>query len=435
MMEEAPIELRKREEIALEALNNFAIVVLSTNNKPSLYQCTAHEAVASLGFDDCVVYELDPKSNELVQVSAINDKLNEYGKILNPLRIPLGTGITGTVAKTLKPEIVADLAQDNRYIPDLMPALSEICVPILVGERVVGVIDCESPKKNAFNEFQLKTLETIAAMVSGRLVLIEKAQQQAKLERKLYEAQKVEAMSSLVSTTAHDFNNHLSIIMNTLELIAAREPNLQKTLAPAIISVERAAEMVIRVTHITEAELGTAETLDVQKVLVEMKPVLTMLLRDGVTLEIQEKFEDLYAHFDKDGLENAIINLVKNAVEAIKGSALISVICKTVTPKTAPYLAEVIDAPHICIEVNDTGRGMDEATLANALAPMFSTKSSTELTRGFGLASVNGFAERNGGAVVIESELGGGTCVNLLLPLASAQPEIDDTKTSAIQTS
>ena len=183
---------------------------------------------------------------KLTQVAAWGEK-NPYGRnIINPLVIPFGRGITGQVAQSRKPIIVDDLVGDENYIPDSEPARSEICVPLICGGRVMGVIDSEHPDIEAFGEPELEILSTVAAMTSAKLELLaetERSQERYEdlvavhtqltketstrkvLEAKLFESRKQEAIGRLTGRFAHEFNNLLTVISGNIELLALDAPD------------------------------------------------------------------------------------------------------------------------------------------------------------------------------------------------------------------
>ena len=172
---------------ALRVLNSFAIDLMRIPSKDELAWYVASEVVAKLGFSDCVVYYIEPCGTQLRQMAALGEtKSPEEGEIVNALKIPIGEGITGTVAKTKSPMVINDLSKDGRYIADLEPALSEICVPILIDDKVVGVIDSEEKEANAFTTWHMEQLETIAAMMAARIDLLEKDKTRELAQRLLH---------------------------------------------------------------------------------------------------------------------------------------------------------------------------------------------------------------------------------------------------------
>ena len=121
-----------------------------------------------------VVYFVDHDKGMLHQVAAMGDKNPLANEISNRLEIPIGSGVTGNVVKYRQPIIVDDLLHDSRYIPDLNPARSEICVPLLCDDTILGVIDCEDPRVGHFKQRHLELLNTVSAMTSSKLALLNK---------------------------------------------------------------------------------------------------------------------------------------------------------------------------------------------------------------------------------------------------------------------
>ncbi len=167
-----PIDALEGKTSLFRTINDFAVRLLTIPTQAELVWYVAREVVGRMGFDDCVVYLIDPEKNLLRQVAAIGVKNPHGDQIVNALEIPIGNGITGHVAKTRQPLIVDDLAANGRYIPDLEPALSEICVPLIIDDAVVGVIDCEDPRPNHFDNSHLEILTTVSAMTSAKLKLL-----------------------------------------------------------------------------------------------------------------------------------------------------------------------------------------------------------------------------------------------------------------------
>lgn len=120
--------------------------------------------IGKLGFVDCVVYLMDRKNQKLRQVAAFGQKNAEGFEIYNPIDIPFTKGIVGAAASEKKSILVKDTSQDSRYIIDDQQRLSEIAVPLIYKNKVIGVIDSEHPQKNFFNYHHVKLLQTIARL-------------------------------------------------------------------------------------------------------------------------------------------------------------------------------------------------------------------------------------------------------------------------------
>ncbi len=170
-----------------ESIRNFALELFTLSDKEDLYWYVAREVVGNLGFDDCVIYDLDRSRGLLVQVAAIGTK-NPAGKVIsNRLEIPLGQGITGSAAVLGQTVNVDNIAEDPRYILDMEQAGSEICVPLLIDGEVVGVIDCEAPEPGSFGESEQELLTSVAAMTSAKLKLLSEAEDAETRNQELYD--------------------------------------------------------------------------------------------------------------------------------------------------------------------------------------------------------------------------------------------------------
>ncbi len=159
----------KRKEEQFRILNSFAVSLIQITNVEDLAWYVAKEVVGRLGFVDCVFYEYDAAHGVLVQRAAIGEKNPEGRTILNPLDIPLGRGVTGSVAKTGKPELIDDVSKCADYVADIAQAGSELCVPLLYGREILGVIDCEDPRIGHFTEEHLDVLLSVASLASSKL--------------------------------------------------------------------------------------------------------------------------------------------------------------------------------------------------------------------------------------------------------------------------
>ncbi|WP_422858283.1 histidine kinase [Flagellimonas sp. S174] len=180
----------------------FSKSLMGKENEEDILWDLAKNCISKLGFVDCVIYLVDEKNNLLVQKSAYGPKNPKDQKLHNPVKIPLGKGITGTVALTGVPEIILDTSIDSRYIVDDAIRLSEICVPISYEKVIYGVIDCEHPEKSFFNEQHLKMLSVIASIcaikiksVRANAALIEKHQNLLKVKEEMVEL-KLKALNS-----------------------------------------------------------------------------------------------------------------------------------------------------------------------------------------------------------------------------------------------
>lgn len=158
---------RIREE---RVLKRFATSLFGQKSIDDIFWTTAEQCVALMKLEDCVLYQLDESRQVLLQKAAAGPKSPYTDRyIFNPIEIPIGKGIVGTVAKTLQPELIRNTGKDSRYIIDDQSRLSEIAVPILVEGKAFGVIDSEHPQKGFYSKADLQLLEKMAAICAERI--------------------------------------------------------------------------------------------------------------------------------------------------------------------------------------------------------------------------------------------------------------------------
>lgn len=186
-------------EIAyLKIINEFTIHLLNQDSIEGIAWSVTKDAIAYLGFEDCVVYLIE--EDMLVQKAAYGAKNPTEHKIINCIEIPIGQGIVGTVAKTGQPLLVSDTSLDERYIEDDDYRFSELAVPIIFENQVIGVIDSENAQKDFFNKEHLSILTTIASMVATKI-----GQAKAKQELKFTN----ERLENLVKERTQDLESAL----------------------------------------------------------------------------------------------------------------------------------------------------------------------------------------------------------------------------------
>jgi two-component system, cell cycle sensor histidine kinase and response regulator CckA len=228
------------------------------------------------------------------------------------------------------------------------------------------------------------------------------------MEDHLRHAQKLEAVGQLAGGVAHDFNNLLTVISGNAELALITEANadVRDSLDEIIKAASRAAQLTRQLLAFSRKQVLSMSSVDVDQMIRELMPMLGRLIEEDIQLEYDGCPDMPTAVVDRAELEQAIINLVVNARDALVDGGAIRIEC-----------ALIPDSPEgtVRIAVIDQGSGMSREALARAFEPFFTTKPPGKGT-GLGLASVYGSVKQAGGEVVIESEVGRGTTVTMLLP-------------------
>ena len=245
-----------------------------------------------------------------------------------------------------------------------------------------------------------------------------------KVEEAFRQAQKMEAVGQLTGGIAHDFNNLLAAVLGNLKLLRKRltdDAGARRLIDGAIEGAERGASLTQRLLAFARQEDLHPAPVDVAEL--NSKGMLEMLRRSiGPLIQIETEFAaDLWpAHVDANQLELALLNLAVNARDAMPEGGRLTLSAHNATVVVAAD--DALDAgDYVCLAVADTGAGMDEATLARATEPFFTTKGAGKGT-GLGLSMVHGLAAQSGGALRLSSRPGAGTTAELWLPRAPALP-------------
>ncbi len=259
--------------------------------------------------------------------------------------------------------------------------------------------------------------------------ITERAQAQRELEQAreaLFQSQKMDALGQLTGGIAHDFNNLLTAILGSLELVRKRLPDDPKTYA----LVDNATQGALRGAALIQRMLAFARRQDLNP-----EPVAVSSLVEGMTHLLQTSVGPsilIQTHIpaalslvqvDVNQLELALLNLGVNGRDAMPtGGRLVMAAREEAVADGHPTGLKA--GRYVCLSVTDEGEGMDEATLARATEPFFTTKGIGKGT-GLGLAMVHGVAEQSGGRLVLKSRKGAGTTAELWLPAAHPAAETD----------
>ena len=236
----------------------------------------------------------------------------------------------------------------------------------------------------------------------------------------LFQAQKMQAIGQLSGGIAHDFNNLLTVILGNLEIVRKRigdDSKITRLLDNATQGALRGVALTQRMLAFARRQELKTESVEIPTLVEGITGLLRSSLGPSVALETRftETIEPVWA--DKNQLELAVLNLATNARDAMPhgGKLLISARPEdagdhsSLTPMTGRY---------VCLSINDTGEGMDDATLAVAMDPFFTTKGVGKGT-GLGLSMVHGFIEQLGGRFILKSQKGKGTTAELWIPVAT----------------
>jgi PAS domain S-box-containing protein len=281
------------------------------------------------------------------------------------------------------------------------------------------------------SEAEIRELnESLEARVAARTRELIHAQEA------LRQSQKMEAMGQLTGGVAHDFNNLLTPIVGSLDLLQRRglgSAREQRLVAGALESAERARTLVQRLLAFARRQPLLAVGVDLQQLVETLEDLVSRTLGPRIKVQFAIEPELPPVRTDPNQLEMAILNLAVNARDAMPDGGTL-----TLGASVRQVQGDELDlspGQYVRLSVSDTGTGMDEATVARAVEPFFSTKGIGRGT-GLGLSMVHGLAAQLGGAMSISSTPGAGTTVDLWLPIADhADAVADPARDAATQVS
>jgi nitrogen-specific signal transduction histidine kinase/ActR/RegA family two-component response regulator len=247
------------------------------------------------------------------------------------------------------------------------------------------------------------------------------------VQNRLAQAQKMQALGQLAGGIAHDFNNILQAVSGAAAVIDRRAEDTERVrrfARAAMDAAERGASITGRLLAFSRQSELRAEPQDVAAVLASIREVLAHTL--GTPIEVHASTEpDLPPLLaDRGQLETALVNLATNARDAMpEGGRIILAASAETVAVSGCHPAGLVAGVYIRLSLSDSGGGMDEATMARASEPFFTTKPPGVGT-GLGLAMVRGFAEQSRGGMSIASTPGLGTTVTVWLPAGHASADV-----------
>lgn len=412
----------------LQIIHDFSFAVLEQESIDDVFWCITQNAIAKLGFYDCIVYLLDSSGEFMIQAAAHGPKNPMTYVIKNPIKIPVGNGIVGTVAKTGLAEIVNDTSKDKRYILDDDFRFSEITVPIIANGVVRGIIDSEHPRKHFFKKEHLLILSVISNISANKI--LEAEAKKDLLEHKIILEQEVENRTQELNETlqkltrsnndlkqfayaaSHDLKQPLRMISSYIQLIEKNYGNLFDE--EGRIFLDFVSNGAKELYHLIEALLQFSraennelnlEIFPLDDILFKAKFHLKELIDDTNTTIVAETLPEL---------EVSVVLMVQLFQNIIENAITYS---KVDTPPLIHVNYLPTEEYHI-IAFQDNGIGIDEKYYA-AIFQLFRKipiSIKTKQSSGIGLATCKSIVDKHNGKIWVESKTNLGSTFFVQLP-------------------
>jgi len=287
----------------------------------------------------------------------------------------------------------------------------------------------ESTARNLLHE------ASVEAVVVNFRDITERKRAQAereRLEQRLRQAAKMEAVGRLAGGIAHDFNNVLAGIFAYGEMLVEETPDgspLRRYAQNVLTAATRGRGLVEQILAYSRSQRGKRAPVDIARVLAETLELLRGSLPADIRLEASAPRRPLVVIGDSTQLHQVVMNLCSNAIQAMSGGGTLHVALETTDVSAERGLSHGTLAPgrYVRLTVEDSGSGMDEATLSRIFEPFFTTKEVGQGT-GLGLSLVYAIITDAGGAIDVKSAPKQGTTFTIYGPLAEvALAAADDT--------
>ncbi|HYI86462.1 MAG TPA: PAS domain S-box protein, partial [Burkholderiales bacterium] len=327
--------------------------------------------------------------------------------------------------------------------PDTRPFALRLREELLRQPGKVSVDECKVLHKDGswrWIELTRKNLlhePSVRAVVFNFRDITERKQAEAerqRLEQRLRQAEKMEAVGRLAGGIAHDFNNILGGILGYAEMLAEKAPAgspLKRYAENVLSGATRASGLVEQILSYSRSQRGKRAPVDLGRVVSETLELVRGSLPAGIRLESEFSSSKIYVVGDPTQLHQVTMNLCTNACHAMAAGGTLRVRLETEQISADRQLLHTLlrAGEYARLTVEDTGSGMDKATLARIFEPFFTTKEVGKGT-GLGLALVYGIVTDSAGAIDVASTPGKGSRFAIYLPRMEVEkhtPAAEDT--------
>ena len=397
-----------------ESLASVSRTINSTLNLDEALQAITREAGVLMQARTCSLMMLD-ESREWLDLRASYGAGEAY---VNKPRLAVDDSLLGVVVRRKKPIQVANVQESSRYqhieVARSEGLVSLLSVPLLFAGQAIGTLSIYMGRPYSFSNEEISILSALAELSA---IAIEKArlyERVVDVEEQLRQNEKLSALGLLAAEVAHEIRNPLTVmklLYHSLDLkFPAGDPRAKdaRIIDAKIEHLNKIVEQILTFARTTEPKLAPVnlnELVDELGLLVRHK-----LANQNIRLVRQLQPDLPVVMGDAPQLEQAFLNLILNAVEAMPGGGTLTVESKAIRlPRSNPRTT------HVAVKFKDTGGGMSKEVQKRAFTTVLSTTKAKGT--GLGLAIVGRIVETHHGNVLIKSQIGSGTTIRITLPV------------------
>lgn len=368
----------------LEKVNFLGGYLASARSEQQILDMAIHITRDILGFDHAIIRLLE--GGALMTRKSIG-----FPREAEDIIIHLDEGISGEAARNGKSILVEDTTKDPRFIAGVENCRSELCVPIKYDEKTIGIFNVESEKAAFFTERDKSLLETLASQMAAALAA-------TRLREELAKTEKLSILGRMASSILHDIRNDIHHLHISSDLLSRRDVPAERVEKLAGLVKKSADNIYALIEDIFEfVKTGRAKLVKSDESLRDaLEPVAEQAREFGggkveVTLFVEP---GLVVSMDRRRFRRVLLNLARNAVEAMSDGGSLAITAKNVDGAVE-------------LKVSDTGVGIPKENLSKIWEPLFTAGKKDGA--GLGMAIVKQIVEDHGWRISVESEEGKGT--------------------------
>jgi signal transduction histidine kinase/FixJ family two-component response regulator len=420
---------RGQAQVLLSAFSTLGSLLSTARTVREAGQIIVGTAERLLGWDACRLDLYAPDTNLLttvLQTDAIDGQRKE--RIPESPQRPPSELARKALQEGGQLVLKSDLTEMQQAVPagdstSLPPSI--MLVPVRNGNAATGLLSLQSNAPDPYHPGNLETLQALADHCAGALERIRTEEALRKALEDLRQSQKLEAIGQLAGGIAHDFNNLLAVICGNADLARLEADGCGGKLNECLDEISAASKRAVSLTRqlltFSRKQMMHLQPLDLDNVIRNLSKMLERIIGEDVALHCQYAAGLPLVQADIGMLEQALVNLVVNARDAMPdgGQLFISASRQTIDAAAALTSPTARPGDFICLTVQDSGAGIAPENIPHIFEPFFTTKEVGKGT-GLGLATVYGIIQQHQGWVEVSSKLGSGTTFRMYLPALPA---------------
>ena len=393
----------------LETLVDMGQVIISEDELEEVLQRVTEDSLRLMKARLCSIMLLSEDGEEL-SLKAWAGASSAY---IDRPNLRVNESLVGVVLKTLKPMTVLDVQKNQQFHQNELARkeglVSLLTVPLIFQDKALGVLSVYTPKLHRFANEEIRLLSAMAGLSSVAIAKAQLLENVVVAEERLKAAERLSALGWLAAEIAHEIRNPLTVVqmlfhsmVEDLELEQGNAKDAQ-LISKRLKHMDRVLEQILTFARSAEPEL---DELNAEEVIEDLSLLVRLKLNEQ-NIDLAKKIEGANLKFwgDRAQIEQAILNLVLNACQAMEPGGLLTLRAREVKVK---------DNRMVSISVKDTGKGIDPKVREALFEPFLSGRRGGT---GLGLALVKKTVEGHGGKLQMRSSQGKGTTIELLFPI------------------